>query len=516
LAARSPSVRDDLPTDDAGSEQMAGAGAGSHIDRRRFLARSVATAGGLAASTALGGPFAGFLAGPAAASRRRALEPVPDLRDGTVRLWLPPGFQYRSFHDTEEPVVLDDGTALPGRHDGMAAFRGPHGHTILVRNHEVNGPITAFGDPGEAYDPMAGGGTTTIEVTGRGEVVRSFTSLNGTQMNCSGGRMPWGSWITCEETVNGPDVAADFTGAPNVELTRPHGFVFEVPAGGESTREPVTAAGRFAHEAVAFDPAAGVLYLTEDNFGFPSGLYRYLPERNPMAVGRLVNRGRLQMLAVKDAPNADLAAQQPAGATYPVEWVDIDDPAPTFPYTPGEPAPTSNDAAISYVGDQGRAQGAAWFSRLEGCTYDRGVVYFCSTQGGGPAEPGPSDPAQGFGNGSGQVWAYDTRSARLRLVFQSPGPEVLDFPDNVTTSNRGTLVLCEDSSGDNYLRGLSPTGELWDIALNRLVSRTGSPRFGDEFAGSTFSPDGRTLFVNIQASRGLTFAIWGPWGRIGV
>ena len=28
--------------------------------------------------------------------------------------------------------------------------------------------------------------------------------------------------------------------------------------------------------------------------------------------------------------------------------------------------------------------------------------------------------------------------------------------------------------------------------------------------------DGHTLFVNIQASRGMTFAIWGPWQSIGV
>jgi uncharacterized protein len=36
-------------------------------------------------------------------------------------------------------------------------------------------------------------------------------------------------------------------------------------------------------------------------------------------------------------------------------------------------------------------------------------------------------------------------------------------------------------------------------------------RTNDEFAGSTFSPDGQTLYVNIQASNGMTFAIWGPW-----
>jgi secreted PhoX family phosphatase len=77
-------------------------------------------------------------------------------------------------------------------------------------------------------------------------------------------------------------------------------------------------------------------------------------------------------------------------------------------------------------------------------------------------------------------------------------------------------VVCEDNVNDNFIRGLSPDGELWDIALNRLVGRAGNIRHNDEFAGSTFSPDGHTLFVNIQASQGMTFAIWGPWKAIGV
>ena len=130
--------------------------------------------------------------------------------------------------------------------------------------------------------------------------------------------------------------------------------------------------------------------------------------------------------------------------------------------------------------------------------------------------------ADGFGRGNGQVWAYHTRSQTLQLLYQAPVDDVeanltFDFPDNITTSRRGTLVVCEDSTVDNYIRGLSRGGQLWDIALNRLVSQlTGNPRFGDEFAGSTFSRDGHTLFVNIQASRGMSFAIWGPWERIGV
>ncbi|GAA4114197.1 DUF839 domain-containing protein [Knoellia locipacati] len=492
---------------------------------RRTVIKGAAVAAG---ATALAGPFQGLVAGPAGAAPKgtmggpafRGLRPVPDERDGKVRLHLPEGFRYRSFHDTETPIVLDDGTALPGRHDGMGAFRGPDRGTVtLIRNHEVNNPGPAFGPPGggdHVYDPMARGGCTHIDVDGRGNVKAAWTAISGTMMNCSGGQVPWGAWVTCEETVNGPDVGPDFTGASNVPLTKPHGYVFEVPKEGRAKARPITRAGRFPHEAVSFDPREGRLYLTEDNFAFPSGFYRYTPKRNPMRSGHLDNDGTLQMLAVKGQPNAHLEGNQRKGATYKVEWVDIDDPDPTYPYTPGQTAPTANDTALQHVSGQGRAKGAAGFSRLEGQIYDNGVVYFTSTQGGGDPETG-NELINGYGNGFGQVWAYDTRSETLRLVYQSPGKQTFDFPDNITVSHRGTLVVCEDSNQDNYVRGLSRGGQLWDIALNRAESaRTGLPRYDDEFAGSTFSPDGRTLFVNIQASAGMSFAIWGPWERIGV
>ena len=484
------------------------------IERRTLLKTT-------AGAAAVGGPFAGLLAMPAAhtAPNPGALGPVADLRDGKVRLHLPSGFSYRSFHDTETPVVLTDGTTLPGRHDGMGAFTGPAGTVILVRNHEVNNPGAAFG-VGAPYDPQARGGTTTIQVTETGEVIRSFTSLNGTMMNCSGGRMPWGAWVTCEETVNGPDVGPDFTGASNITLQKPHGYVYEVPVShipgsGQSTRTPITKAGRFSHEAVSFDPRAGHLYLTEDNFSFPSGFYRYAPPRNPMQVGQLLDGGTLQMLKIKGVTNAHLEAKQTPGRPYNVEWVNIPQPDIQYPYTPGSPATTPNNTALVHVSSQGLAQGAAHFSRLEGQVFDNGIVYFTSTQGGGAAETGP-ELVTGYGNGSGQVWAYDTLRQTLTCVFQSPGPLVLDLPDNVTTSNNGTLVVCEDNINDNFIRGLTPDGKLFDIALNRLKSAGGADRSNDEFAGSTFSPSGKTLFVNIQASAGLTFAIWGPWSKIGV
>ncbi|MFD0597714.1 alkaline phosphatase PhoX [Catellatospora coxensis] len=104
----------------------------------------------------------------------------------------------------------------------------------------------------------------------------------------------------------------------------------------------------------------------------------------------------------------------------------------------------------------------------------------------------------------------------LRLVYQCPAVDGLDFPDNITTSPNGTLILCEDGANNNYVRGLTRHGEVLDIALNRLTNRAGVSRERDEFAGCAFSPDGHTLFVNVLAIHGMTIAIWGPWAKLGI
>ncbi len=57
-------------------------------------------------------------------------------------------------------------------------------------------------------------------------------------------------------------------------------------------------------------------------------------------------------------------------------------------------------------------------------------------------------------------------------------------------------------------------GAVWFVSSYALgpdatVRRSAGPN-DSEFAGATFSPDGRTLYVNIQEP-GHTFAIYGPW-----
>ncbi|HET8951446.1 MAG TPA: alkaline phosphatase PhoX [Solirubrobacteraceae bacterium] len=478
-------------------------------DRREFLKRAGYSVAGL---TALSGPLQAIFARGALAVGSTGvaannggygpLVPVPDETDGVVRLHLPEGFEYRSITPTGTP--MDDGVLTPGRHDGMAAFNAGPSRYRLVRNHEVNGPVGAFGDRSKAYDPVAGGGTTTLEVNRHASQVDSWVSCNGTQMNCAGGATPWGTWLTCEETVNGPDVGNDFTGGNNSLLTKKHGYVFEVQtswdAGEHATPVPIRSAGRFAHEAVDIDPETGFLYLTEDNFDFPSGFYRYRAPQNPMTAKRLTDGGTLEMLKIAGRPNAVLDKGQTPGVTYGVEWVKIDDPDPTF--APG----TTNNQAIVAVGDQGRAKGAATFSRLEGIFYDSGKIYLVSTQGGDT--PAGEPPPAGYGDGFGQLWVYDTRRSTLTLLFESPSRTVLELPDNLCISPRKCALLCEDGPVENFLRGVTPEGEIFDFAFNAIAGRR-----QEEFAGSTFTPDGKVLFVNIQASSGLTFAIWGPWKR---
>jgi uncharacterized protein len=433
----------------------AAAGAAAAVPLRALLARAEdpSHAGGLRK-----GQTAGY--GP--------LFETLDETTGLPLLLLPEGFRYVSFSWRGDP--MDDGQATPSSHDGMAAFAAGGGRARIVRNHEV-GRGTPFS--GAAYDPAAGGGTTTLEFdTDRGELVSSHASLSGTIRNCAGGLTPWGTWLTCEETN-------DFT-------AKPHGYVFEVPGdGGLSGAVPLTAMGRFSHEAIAVDPVTGYIYETEDA-GATSGLYRFVPT----TPGVLADGGQLFMLKVRNVSLANLGAPYANGVTFPVEWVPI--------ATPDNPTSTSPG---NFVWSQGRALGAATFARLEGCWYgnDR-KIYVVSTSGGVT---------------QGQVWVYDPAAETISLLFESPGADVLNMPDNITVSPRGGLVLCEDGSGLEYLHGLTVDGQIFRFAQNNVRlngERNGitGDFTGSEWAGACYSPDGRWLFANLQ-SPGISLAITGPW-----
>ena len=125
----------------------------------------------------------------------------------------------------------------------------------------------------------------------------------------------------------------------------------------------------------------------------------------------------------------------------------------------------------------------------------------------------------------------------LTLIFESSGASELDFPDNLAVSPQGSLLLCEDGGGEQFMRGVTLDGRIFDFGKNLETDH--------EWAGATFADadpawndrkirgnhhplggrwDRVTLFVNRQGEtgggnppaagdEGMTFAILGSLGR---
>ncbi len=457
-------------------------------NRRRFLKQASAFAVGFAGLHT----FMGCGSNRTASSREVGFGRLQS--DTEERFDLPEGFSYRIV--SRHGRTMDDGFRVPHSPDGMATFPGPDGTTILIRNHEVDadappseGPVRSEAsgapslpeadlyDAGTGKEPALGGTTTVVYDTEEQAVRRQFVSLAGTIRNCAGGPTPWNSWLTCEETVQraGGDFARD------------HGYVFEVPATAEMTRaepHPIKAMGRFNHEAVAVDPDTGIVYLSEDrNDGL---LYRYLPEEQ----GNLLKGGRLQCCCIREQEGLDTrnwgkGPDIAPGTSFEVEWMDLDDVQ----------APNDN------LRKRGYADGAARFAREEGMWWGNGEFYMACTNGGK--------------NEEGQVWRYvpsphegtereTDDPGRIELFVEPNDTAVLEHADNLTVAPWGDVIACEDAGERSTLVGITPKGRFYKLGDN-----VGSD---SELAGAVFSPDGSTLFLNIQHD-GLTLAITGPWAE---
>ena len=467
------------------------------LSRRRFLGTAAATTSAFAGLAVLTG-CSGDQRARNYLNQVRGFGPLRRDRRGLFD--LPDGFSYVTFSETGEE--MSDGLLVPGDHDGMACFAGAEAdRVILIRNHELNPGETEkspFGpaherlnriDPSYLYDTLPDGephlgGTTNVVVNLRNlRVEREFLSLGGTVNNCAGGPTPWNSWISCEETLmlQGSSARLD------------HGWNFEVPASASGLVEPVAlrGMGRFRHEAVAVDPVTGIVYQTED--AEPGLFTRFIPDHR----GELWRGGRLQALAIRGRPSADTRNWEETrdriavGEVLQVEWVDLD-----AIHNP------DNDIAV-----RGIAAGAANFTRGEGAWFGEGELYFCCTDGG---------PAQ-----IGQIFRYRPspyegtprereQPGELTLFVESTDARVLEKCDNITVAPWGDLIVVEDGDGDQFIRGVTPDGQLYTIGRNAAPDQDGEY---SEITGPCFSPDGTTLFFNVQKGPGRTFAVRGPWER---
>ena len=416
----------------------------------------------------------------------------PLVPDPAGLLALPAGFSYQVVAQAGV-TKLESGEPTPSDADGTACFRDGHKGFVLVNNHEIDGS-EPFGVPalaGLTYDPGAHGGTTNVVTDAKGKRVGEYVSLAGTHNNCAGGRTPWNTWLTCEETEQRA------TGA----FQKNHGYVFEVDAFDRHANQspvPLKFLGRYSHEAVAVDPETSTIYLTEDA-NAPHGLYyRWTPPKHfrggKGALRKLAlspggdTAGKLQAMSCFKGRKhiADLAEATQPGTTYRVEWVDVPD----------------RDATTVSVRNQFSADQVTGSRKLEGAYWGDGGAFFVASF---------ARNADGSINEhDGQVWFYDKScdTITLKTIFgMNPDPTKdtdYDGPDNITVDPHGGLILAEDGEGLSHLVGVTAQGKAYALARNELNE--------SEFTGPTFTPDGRILFANIQTP-GYVLAITGPWHR---
>ncbi|MBC9070534.1 PhoX family phosphatase [Thauera sp. CAU 1555] len=382
----------------------------------------------------------------------------------------------------------------------------------------------------------------------------SGMTVLGTLNNCANGYTPWGTYLTCEENFNGyfgttsSDEAAltpalrrygfakdgfgyrwhevidrfDYAKEPN-EGNR-FGWVVEIdPFDPDSTPVKHTALGRFKHENAAYaiaDDGRLVVYMGDDErFDY---IYKfvsdgvYVPAQGK-ANSALLSAGKLYVARFE----AGSAAGDMMGAG---QWLLLDKSNPLL--AGDADLPTQADV-LTYARIAADKVGATKMDRPEWIAVhpETGEVYCCLTNNSRRTEAQIDDANPRAGNDYGQIirWreaggaAADSFDWDLFVLAGNPvavpdrkdlrsgssninADNTFNSPDGLAFDQDGRLWIQTDGNysnagkyagqGNNQVLCANPaTGEIRRFAVGPKAC---------EITGLSFTPDGRTLFINIQ------------------
>lgn len=440
--------------------------------------------------------------------------------------------------------------------------KAQHGHGISVLHLRKNSALKwevvvgsfynrrlTARSPMELSGPAAGHALlkTSIDATG----TRAFGTLN----NCGNGFTPWGTYLTCEENFNGYFGTLDsayvrdanqvrygmsaggfgyrwhelddrFDYAVNPNEANRFGWIVEIdPFDPTSVPKKRTALGRFKHENAALTLAQNgraVIYLGDDQAN--DYVYKFVSDGiynagTPATNRTLLDTGKLYV--AKFANGATAADMMGVG-----EWILLDKTA------------NATLAADATFADQGEvlvktrlaadAVGATKMDRPEWVAVHPGTqeVYLTLTNNSSRTAGAVDDANPRASNRWGQIIRWreaggdpgSVAAFEWDLFVLAGNPNAFAAPDlragsgNVTTSNTfnspdglafdadGRLWIQSDgnySNTGNYL-GQGNNQMLVADAKTKTIQRFLTGPSGCEITGITWTPDGKTLFINVQ------------------
>jgi uncharacterized protein len=439
-------------------------------------------------------------------------------------------------------------------HDGMFLFPYPFGSESSTRglmaiNHEYTGTEYLFADgkfdaknPEQLKKALASVGVSIVEVsfdngkwtrvanstfarrvTGstlcdvagpaagndalkRADDTSGLTAI-GTQINCGSGPTPWGTYLTCEETTSNRYDSTQPAGA--------YGWVVEIDPF-EPTKRPVkrTAMGRFAHENAAYSVAADnkVAFYMGDDARF-EGIYKFVTATPYNTSNRLANASLLDSGTLYVAKFNDDGSGQ---------WLPLKKGEGGLTATAGYA--TQGDVMVK-TRDAARVVGGTLMDRPEWFTVNRKdkSVYVTLTNNsnrGVGTNPGVNAANPRTPNIDGHVikmiennsdplattfrWeifllAGDVALTDVNRKGNMPADAAFSSPDciNVDSLERVWIQSDYDSSSS----AMQSFGNCMMTYVNPKTKE--AKRFltgpnGCEITGLTFTPDMKTLFINIQ------------------
>jgi len=357
-------------------------------------------------------------------------------------------------------------------------------------------------------------------------------SIKGMLNNCSSGRTPWDTYLTCEETT---DNYLDPT-----QPARDYGWVVEIdPLRELAAPTKRTAMGRFSHENVAFMTNADrrvAFYMGDDST--PGCIYKFVPDRAYSSSNRAANTDLLDYGTLYVARfNADGTGEWRALVVGQNGLVaGASDPGNVSQSTT-PPAPTIvnfNNQADVLINCQSAARvaGGTVMDRPEWLTVapDNKAVFVTLTNNSGRRVTDPMNPR--VTNLHGHILKFrEEGDSPLATKFSW---EIFLLAGDPSLSSGGAN-LTGNINGDTFsspdgLR-IDPQGRLWVQTDHSVPGNSGvagktidqafghnamfyvdqaskqSKRFlvgplGCEITGLAYTPDLRTFFVNIQHPTG--------------